>query len=114
MQAIKIEKYSDDLSQLKVSKHFLPIPKKGHVLIRIHSVACNFFDILQSAGKYQTQPPLPFILGFEFAGTIVDPCTSSWKKGDRVFEGAYSEYISVSSSQILPVPDSISVYIELH
>lgn len=56
----------------------LPTPKPNPTayLIAIHATATNFFDLLQIAGKYQHQPPLPFISGSEFAGVILAIPTS--------------------------------------
>jgi len=63
--------------------------------VDIHAAAVNFFDLLQMAGKYQHQPPFPFILGAEFAGTILQaPSSSGFKPGDKVFgstQGSYAE-----------------------
>jgi NADPH2:quinone reductase len=65
------------------------------VLVEIHAAAANFFDLLQMAGKYQNQPPFPFLLGAEFAGIVLSsPETSSFRPGDRVFgsnQGSYAE-----------------------
>jgi NADPH:quinone reductase len=65
------------------------------VLVEIHAAAANFFDLLQMAGKYQNQPPFPFILGAEFAGVVISaPESTGYKPGDRVFgsnQGSYTE-----------------------
>ncbi|KAF9501485.1 alcohol dehydrogenase [Pleurotus eryngii] len=85
------------------------------VLVDIYSSGVNFFDILQSQGKYQHQPALPFILGSEFAGRIAKnspiPKGSSFKPGDRVFgasQGAYSEKAVVKAKSLLPLPDALT------
>ncbi|KAJ5484458.1 Polyketide synthase enoylreductase [Penicillium expansum] len=75
-----------------------PTPTADKYLIEIHSAGTNFFDILQIQGKYQNQPPLPWIGGAEFAGTITAVPTSAnnrYKLGDRVFgatQGAYATH----------------------
>jgi NADPH2:quinone reductase len=47
------------------------------------------------AGKYQNQPPFPFLLGAEFAGTVLfAPKSSKFHPGDKVFgatQGSYAE-----------------------
>ncbi|KAJ8489094.1 hypothetical protein ONZ45_g13714 [Pleurotus djamor] len=85
------------------------------VLVDIYSAGLNFFDILQSQGKYQHQPPLPFVLGSEFAGRIAPnspiPKGSKFKPGDRVFgstQGTYAERAVVKLERILPLPDALS------
>ena len=114
MDAIVIKEYLTDISQLSVSKN-VAIPsnlKNDEVLIRVEATALNFFDILQSQNKYQTQPKLPFVLGFEFAGTVVkSSLESGLQVGDRVFgghQGSFAEFIAVPASQLLPIPDELS------
>ncbi|KAL7411138.1 hypothetical protein BDY24DRAFT_365123 [Mrakia frigida] len=94
-----------------------PPPKvgKNEILVDVFSVGLNFFDVLQAQNKYQLQPPLPFVLGTEFAGVVskdaVIPKGCSFKAGDRVFgaaQGAYAEQVSVSYLQLLPIPNNIS------
>jgi NADPH:quinone reductase-like Zn-dependent oxidoreductase len=43
-----------------------PSPDPNKYLIKIHACGTNFFDLLQIRGKYQHQPPLPWISGMEF------------------------------------------------
>ena len=58
------------------------------------------------------QPPRPFVLGAEFAGTVATaPPGSTYKPGDRVFgyaQGAYGERVVVESAHVLPLPDVLS------
>jgi NADPH:quinone reductase-like Zn-dependent oxidoreductase len=69
-------------------------------------------QILQAQGRYQTQPPRPFILGTEFAGTIADaPAGSPFKFGDRVFgsaQGSLAERVVAKPELVLPLPDAVS------
>ncbi|KAF8268477.1 NAD-P-binding protein [Lactarius quietus] len=90
----------------------VPTPGSDELLINVYSAGLNFFDILQAQGKYQTQPPRPFVLGAEFAGTVaVAPVGSSFKPGDRVFgytQGAYGEQVIAKPVHVLPLPDALS------
>ena len=47
-----------------------PQPKAGEVLIEIKAASLNFPDLLIVQNKYQMKPPLPFVPGSEYAGTI--------------------------------------------
>jgi NADPH:quinone reductase len=47
-----------------------PAPKAGEVLIEIKAASLNFPDILIVQNKYQMKPPLPFVPGSEYAGTV--------------------------------------------
>lgn len=88
-----------------------PTPATDKYLIEIHSAGTNFFDILQIQGKYQHQPPLPWVGGAEFAGTITAVPSASksprFKVGDRVFgatQGAYATHVLATEQTLLPVP----------
>ena len=61
------------------------------VLVEIRAAASNFFDLLQMAGKYQNQPPFPFLLGAEFSGIVLSaPPSSKFKPGDRVVSSFFT------------------------
>ncbi|KAH8899314.1 thioredoxin reductase-like protein [Thozetella sp. PMI_491] len=111
MRGIQVSKYVQGPSDLKVSDIPDPQPKPDQYLVAIHATASNFFDILQTQGKYQTQPPFPWVSGFEFAGIVLaTPSNSSNPKypvGSKVFggtQGAYATKIAVKEVEILPVP----------
>jgi NADPH2:quinone reductase len=76
------------------------------------TLSTTYFQILQAQGRYQTQPPRPFILGTEFAGTVaVAPAGSPFKRGDRVFgsaQGSLAERVVSKPELVLPLPDTLS------
>jgi len=88
-----------------------PIPAPDQYLITIHATAANFFDLLQIRGKYQHQPPLPWISGSEFAGVVSSVPTSlrspKFQVGDRVFgasQGGYATKVAAPEGALRPVP----------
>ncbi|KAJ3487411.1 hypothetical protein NLI96_g3564 [Meripilus lineatus] len=92
-----------------------PKAKPDEVLVDVYSASLNYFDILQSQGKYQVQPPLPFVLGAEFAGRISQnspiPKGCPYQPGDRVFgyaQGAYADKVAAKARALLPLPDNMS------
>ncbi|CVK83547.1 NADPH2:quinone reductase [Fusarium proliferatum] len=115
MRGIQITEYLKGPDQLTVSDLPDPKPTDNEYLIQVHAAAANFFDILQIQGKYQNQPPFPWIAGAEFAGTVVaTPKGSSNPKfpvGSRVFgasQGAFATKIKAKEETLLPVPDGWS------
>ncbi|KAF5721273.1 NADPH2:quinone reductase [Fusarium globosum] len=115
MRGIQITEYLKGPDQLTVSDLPDPEPTDNEYLIQVHAAAANFFDILQIQGKYQNQPPFPWIAGAEFAGTVVaTPKGSSNPKfpvGSRVFgasQGAFATKIKAKEETLLPVPDGWS------
>jgi NADPH:quinone reductase-like Zn-dependent oxidoreductase len=89
-------------------------PEAGHVRIRNHAAALNFFDILQVQGKYQVKPPFPFTPGAEAAGVVdaVGWGVTSVKEGDRVMAiprgGAFAEYSIAAEASVFSMPERMS------
>ncbi len=55
---------------LKWKETATPEPGKGEVRVAIKAASLNFLDLLIIENRYQVKPPLPFIPGAEFAGTV--------------------------------------------
>ncbi|CVK84634.1 related to quinone reductase [Fusarium mangiferae] len=115
MRGIQITEYLKGPDQLTVSDLPDPKPTDNEYLIRVHAAAANFFDILQIQGKYQNQPPFPWIAGAEFAGTVVATPKGApnpkFPVGSRVFgasQGAFATKIKAKEETLLPVPDGWS------
>jgi NADPH2:quinone reductase len=94
----------------------VPEPTCGpsDVLIDVRGAGVNFPDILQTYGKYQFKPTLPFSPGGEVAGVVarVGASVTRIAVGDRVaatvLHGAYAEKISVPEPTCVKIPDSVS------
>ncbi|KAH6609181.1 nadph2:quinone reductase [Trichoderma cornu-damae] len=115
MRGIEIQKYVKSPAELKVAHLPDPLPKDDEYLIEVHAAAANFFDILQVQGRYQNQPPFPWVAGAEFAGTVVStPRKSSRPRfpvGSRVFgaaQGAFATKLCTREVALLPVPEGWS------
>lgn len=63
-----------------------PAPAPGEVLVQTMAVGLNFSDLLLIEGTYQRTPPLPFTLGMECAGIVLEVGlgVSCLSPGDRV------------------------------
>ena len=91
-----------------------PTPGEGEVIVDVHATAINFPDVLMVQGKYQSQPPLPFAPGGEFAGVIsaLGEGVSGWQVGDAVFggigHGCFAEKIAVAATRLRPKPEAMS------
>ncbi|KMU87789.1 quinone oxidoreductase [Coccidioides immitis H538.4] len=115
MRAIQVREYVKGPLDLTVTTLPIPSPSPDQYLIQVHSAGTNFFDLLQIQGKYQNQPPLPWISGAEFAGTVLSTPSGNkspkYKVGDRVFgasQGAYATHIVATERSLLPVPEGWS------
>ena len=103
---------------LKVQSFPDPVPKDNEYLIAIHASATNFFDLLQIRGKYQHQPPFPWIAGSEFSGVVIKAPSSLpggrkplYKVGDKVFgasQGGYATHVACTEERLKGVPEGWS------
>ncbi|NVD41351.1 quinone oxidoreductase [Ensifer sp. HO-A22] len=100
---------------LKLEGVTLSPPGPGEVQIRQVAVGLNFIDVYFRTGLYKSASGLPFIPGKEGAGivTAVGDGVSLLGVGDRVAyassDGAYSSERNVEASQLVKVPDGISL-----
>ena len=93
----------------------VPSPVLGpeQVRVRINVGAVNFPDVLVVANTYQVSVPTPFILGSEYAGTVVEvgEAAEGLDVGDRVFGsaivGAFAEEIVVAPGSLMRIPDGV-------
>ncbi|KAF4548390.1 Zinc-binding dehydrogenase-like protein 17 [Elsinoe fawcettii] len=111
MRGIQVKQYLKGPEDMKVTDLPDPSPKPDQYLIQIHATATNFFDLLQIRGKYQHQPPLPWVSGSEFSGVILSTpsngTASTFKVGDKVFgaaQGGYATKICATETQLRPMP----------
>ena len=111
MLAIQVKQYVSGPQDLTVTTLPALIPDPDQYLIAIYATATNFFDLLQIRGKYQHQPPLPWISGFEFSGVILSTPSSSrspaFRIGDRVFgasQGGYATHVCAKEDVLRLVP----------
>ena len=84
-----------------------PDPADDEIKVHVRARGMSFTDILMSKGEYQVKPPLPFIVGGEGAGEVLDVGDSvdKFKVGDRVLVSAGCvEQVTVKQSQATKIP----------
>lgn len=86
-----------------------PIPELGSptsVRVRVKATSLNYANYLQILGKYQEKPPLPFIPGSDYSGTVdaVGPAVSKFKVGDPVCSfaalGSFAQFIVADQKEL--------------
>ena len=83
--------------------------------MRVLAAAANFPDVLLCRGTYQVKMPLPFTLGVELCGEVVETGQGVTRVavGDRVIgdtalpHGAFAEYALMDASAALPAPAAL-------
>ena len=105
---------SPDLSGVALGNVADPVRAPNEVLVRVHAASLNFPDLLMTKGEYQLKPPLPFVLGLEFAGEVVEaPDDCGLNPGDLVYggrqTGCFAEQVAVPPSAVRKVPAGLTV-----
>lgn len=112
IRAVAVPAFGDP-SNFELQTVNRPGPAEGEVQIRVHAAGISFVDVLTARGLYQIKPPLPFIPGSEFSGTIeaVGAGVSPSRIGERVCAivdgGALAEVAVVASAQARRIPDTM-------
>jgi NADPH2:quinone reductase len=83
--------------------------------VRIEVAACglNFADLLMAEGRYQETPPVPFTLGLEYAGVVVEQGAGVTHPplGARVAvaagQGGLAPGATVAAARCLVIPDDM-------
>jgi NADPH2:quinone reductase len=83
------------------------------VRVDVKAAALNYPDTLIVQGLYQEKPPLPFVPGTEFAGTVsaVGAGVAHVRVGDPVIglgRGGFAEEALVEAARTLPLPEGMS------
>ena len=92
-----------------------PQPGPGEVLIAIKAASLNFPDLLIVQGKYQIKPPLPFVPGAEYAGTVqaVGTDVTHLKVGDAVAAvgaaGGFGTHAVADAARLMPLPPGFAI-----
>lgn len=82
-----------------------PSPGPGEVRIRVEAAGVNYADVVARMGMYQDAPRIPFVVGYEVAGTVdaVGEGVPAARVGEPVVAltrfGGYSEAVVVSAFQ---------------
>ena len=93
----------------------IPTPGPGDIRVRAGAIGVNFADIMGRLGIYVDAPKIPFIPGFELAGTVdaVGASVTAFREGDEVMAaarfGGYSEVVCVPAEQAIRRPARMTV-----
>jgi NADPH:quinone reductase-like Zn-dependent oxidoreductase len=118
MKVIRIPEFGGP-EVLRLETVPVPTPGAGELLVKVAAAGVNPVDYKIRNGKYPAvkQDKLPFVLGRDVAGTVVEcgQSTSRFAKGDAVFampgigRGGYAEYAVVKVTEAAVKPESLDV-----
>lgn len=97
-----------------VEEAVLPEPTPGEVRVKVLITSAAFTDVMIRKGKYpDVKEKPPFSPGYDMVGLVdkLGEDVTRFKVGQRVADltiiGAYSEYICLPESRLIPVPDGL-------
>lgn len=118
MRAVQIVRHAGPVESMLPGE--VSIPARAHprspdgdaILIDVQAAGVSFPEVLQSYGRYQDQPDLPFIPGSEVAGYVRSaPTDSPFAVGDRVAAcvdtGAWAEVAAAPVTTTVPLSDRL-------
>ena len=93
---------------LSVQREDVPAPGPSEAVVQTQYCSINYPDLLMTKGGYQLQPKVPFTLGSEVVGTVVE-CgsdVSSLRVGDVVhaltWHGAFTTHLLLDAGLFAP------------
>jgi NADPH:quinone reductase len=103
----------DGPTSVTVAEVPAPEPRPDEVLVEVKALGISWPDLLQTKGEYQIKPELPFQLGVDFAGVVVNaPGESGFEAGDRVAcclpYGGGADLVALNAESVFPLPDNLT------
>lgn len=102
----------------------LPVPNCApqQVLIKVAALAVNHVDTFVRSGAYVTPLPMPFIVGRDCVGQVVQvgEGVSEFALGDRVWcnslgydgrQGCFAEYALAPQERVYALPDTVTDFV---
>src|SRR3712207_5976705 len=80
-----------------------PVPGDGQLLVKVRAAALNFPDVLMAMGRYQEQPPLPYVPGIELCGEVEGTGRRVLGSPSGGGVGAFAEYALMDADRAWPV-----------
>ncbi|ARD28886.1 NADPH:quinone oxidoreductase [Acinetobacter lactucae] len=117
MKAAYINRYGK-IDDVQINEQPKPLLTEDAVLVKVHAASINPLDLRILEGEFKAILPVSFsfILGNDFAGTVVEVGSNvtQFKVGDEVYaktdlNGAFAEYTVVQESSLALKPQNISM-----
>jgi len=114
MRAISIKEFGAP-EVMRVHELPTPLPDSHQILVKIEAAGVNPVDTYIRSGLYPLKPKLPYVPGFDAAGTVAAHGRGihHLAVGDRVWitshaGGTYAEYGLFHTGEVHPLPKQVS------
>jgi NADPH:quinone reductase len=94
----------------------LPVeaPGPGQLRVRVSAAGVGATDVIMLGGSYPFAPKIPFVPGYEVAGTVdaIGAGVTGFESGQRVAAltvyGSFAEFLVREAEHFLPIPKEVS------
>jgi NADPH2:quinone reductase len=94
----------------------LPVlpPGPGQLRVRVSAAGVGATDLMMLTGNYRYAPKIPFVPGYEVAGTVdaIGAGATGFEVGQRVaaltVHGGFAELLVREAEHFIPIPDAVS------
>ena len=113
-KAAVVTSLTNDLSSIEIAEFKRRSLKPNEVRVKVEAASVNFPDLLMTEGLYQYKPDIPFTLGMESSGTVIEvgDDVKSFTIDDSVIvsgkTGSFSEEIIAAEDLLRLKPDSLN------
>ena len=113
-RSVIVNELSDNFSNISVETFEREDLQPDELRIKVKSASVNFPDLLMTAGLYQYKPEVPFILGMESSGIVIEKGigVENFEINDEVivssFTGSFSEELCVDKIKVRKKPQGLS------
>ena len=113
-RSVVVHDLSNNFSNISVETFERKDIQPEEVRIKVKSASVNFPDLLMTAGLYQYKPEVPFVLGMESSGVLIEKGqrVNNFEIGDEVivssFTGSFSEELCVDQVKVREKPKGLN------
>jgi len=116
VRAWQITRLAEPREALDLRDVEIPVRGAGELRVRVLAAAVNFPDVLMCRGIYQVRPDLPFTLGLELCGEVIEACPTDdrFAVGDRIMgmakppSGSFADEAIMLSTSAFAVPPELT------
>jgi len=114
MKAVFLIKNGAAATAFEIREIPVPVPGRDQVLVKVEAFGLNFADVMARNGMYKEAPPLPAVLGYDVAGSVVatGEGVTNVKTGDRVTAmtrfGGYAEFAVTDAHGTAVIPPDLA------
>ncbi len=113
-KAAVVTSLTNDLSSIEIAEFKRRSLKSNEVRVKVEAASVNFPDLLMTEGLYQYKPDIPFTLGMESSGTVIEvgDDVKSFTIDDSVIvsgkTGSFAQEIIAAEDLLRLKPDSLN------